>query len=486
MIEGKKGSLFICKPIEDIHDDLENGPRMKQVLGAWGLISLGLGCVIGAGIFVITGQAAASYAGPAIAISFVISAIACALAGLCYAEFAAAIPVSGSAYSYSYATLGEFLAWFIGWDLMLEYLFAASTVAVGWSGYVTSFLKDIGIHIPAALSSAPLAHTAEKGWHLTGALLNFPAAFVVAICSLLLFRGIHESTRVNNLIVVVKLIVLFLLVAFGLAHVNLANWQPFIPPNTGTFGEYGWSGILRGSAVVFFAYVGFDAVSTAAQETKNPQRNMPIGIIGSLVISTLVYIAVALVITGIVPFKLLGVPDPIAVAVNYAPALSWLRPIVKLGAIAGLTSVILVSLMGQTRVFFAMSRDGLLPPLFSHLHAKHHTPHVTTLVTGIVACLIAGLFPIDILGELVSIGTLLAFAIVCGSILVLRKTRPDMPRPFKTPWVPVVPILGMVAAIGQMVFLPLDTWFRLLIWMGLGMVIYFTYSIHHSKVRQRT
>lgn len=477
-------NLFARKSVDVLQAELESGPQMKKVLGPMGLIALGIGGIIGAGIFVLTGQAAAQYAGPSIAISFVISAIACALAGLCYAEFAASIPVSGSAYTYSYASLGEFLAWFIGWDLMLEYLFGAAAVAVGWSGYVTSFLKDMGIHIPHILSSAPIDHTAE-GWVLTGSVLNLPAILIVLLCSVFLIKGIQESSSLNNLVVVIKLAVLVLLIGFGAAYINQANWQPFIPANTGHFGEYGWSGILRGAAVVFFAYIGFDAVSTAAQEAKNPQRDMPIGIIGSLIISTIIYVIVALVITGIVPYKQLNVPDPIAVAINATGnALMWLRPIIKIGAIAGLSSVILVSLLGQTRVFFSMSRDGLLPPAFSKLHPRFQTPHVATYVTGGMTLLVSGLFPISLLGELVSIGTLLAFAIVCASIIILRKTQPDMPRPFKTPWVPLIPILGVLTSLGQMVFLPLDTWLRLLIWMAIGMAVYFGYGIKHSKVQQ--
>jgi APA family basic amino acid/polyamine antiporter len=478
-------NLFARKSVQDLQHELETGPQLKKVLGPVGLIALGIGGIIGAGIFVLTGQAAAQYAGPSIALSFIISAIACALAGLCYAEFAASIPVSGSAYTYSYATLGEFLAWFIGWDLILEYLFGAAAVAVGWSGYVTSFLKDLGLYIPKELASAPLDHTAN-GWVLTGSILNLPAMAIVLLCSLFLIKGIQESSSLNNIVVAIKLVVLLLLIGFGVAYINQANWQPFIPPNTGKFGEYGISGILRGAAVVFFAYIGFDAVSTAAQEAKNPQRDMPIGIIGSLVISTVIYIIVALVITGIVPYKNLNVPDPIAVAINATGnALMWLRPIIKIGAIAGLSSVILVSLLGQTRVFFSMSKDGLLPPMFSALHPRFRTPHVATYVTGGATLLVAGLFPISLLGELVSIGTLLAFAIVCASIIVLRKTQPDMPRPFKTPMVPLIPILGVLASLAQMAFLPLDTWLRLIIWMAIGMAVYFGYGIKHSKVQRK-
>lgn len=513
-------SLFIRKPLEQLQEELESGPKLKKVLGPVNLIALGIGGIIGAGIFVLTGAAAAKYAGPSIAISFIISAIACALAGLCYAEFASSIPVSGSAYTYSYATLGEFLAWFIGWDLMLEYLFGAGTVAVGWSGYVVSFLKDFGFVIPAQFTNAtgtdlvmisqdliakiPDFGGLGMGWHPMStsileamqkaqldpatlqhsmALINAPAMLIVVLCSLFLYKGIKESANMNNIVVGIKLVVLLLLIGFGFSYVNPANWSPFIPQNTGVFGEYGWSGILRGSAVVFFAYIGFDAVSTAAQEARNPQRDMPIGMIGSLVASTILYVLVALVITGIVSYKSLNVPDPIAVAVNFAPGLAWLKVWIKIGAIAGLSSVILVSLLGQTRIFFSMSRDGLLPGLFAKLHPTYQTPHITTGITCVLTALVAGIFPIDLLGELVSIGTLLAFAIVCLSIIVLRKTQPDLPRPFKTPLVPLIPILGALASIGQMFFLPLDTWIRLIVWMAIGFVIYFTYSQKHSKVR---
>ena len=461
----------------------EKEHSLKRTLTATNLTMLGIGGIIGAGIFVLTGQAAAQYAGPAIVLSFIVSAIGCAFAGLCYAEFAAMIPIAGSAYTYSYATIGEFLAWIIGWDLILEYLFGAATVSVGWSGYMTSFLRDIGVHIPAALSQAPFAFDHVAGWTATGAIINLPAVLIVAAVTGLLVVGIKESANFNNVVVMVKIAVIILFIAFGFSYVNSANWTPFIPENTGTFGQFGWSGVIRGAGVIFFAYIGFDAVSTAAQEANNPQRDMPIGILGSLVICTVLYILVSLVLTGIVSYKELLVPDPIAVGVNAAgQGLFWLRPFIKLGAIAGLSSVILVLLLGQPRIFYAMAIDGLLPPVFAKVHAKFRTPHITTMVTGAVAALLGGLFPIGALGEMVSIGTLLAFTIVCVSILVLRKTQPDIPRPFKTPWVTFVSVAGAAICLMQMAFLPWATWLRLIIWMAIGIAIYFAYGRKHSKI----
>lgn len=479
-------AFFAKKSLDDLRHEAteERADGLHRTLNAKSLTALGIGAIIGAGIFVLTGQAAAQYAGPAIALSFILSGIGCAFAGLCYAEFAAMIPIAGSAYTYAYSTLGELLAWIIGWDLILEYLFGASTVAVGWSGYVTSFLKDFGITLPAALSNAPLVHSAKTGIQLSGAIINLPAVFIVALMTALLVVGIRESAKLNTWIVLIKICVIFLFILFGLSHINPQNWTPFIPPNQGGFGHYGWSGILRGSGVIFFAYIGFDAVSTAAQETKNPQRNMPIGILASLAISTLLYITVSLVLTGIVPYPKLGVPDPIAVGVNAVGAsLSWLRPVVKIGAIAGLSSVVLVLLMGQPRIFYTMAKDGLLPPAFAKIHPKYKTPYVTTIITGIFCAIFAGLFPIGILGELVSIGTLLAFAIVCVGVWVLRRTRPNLPRPFKTPMVPLVPILGTLISVVQIFSLPPDTWLRLIIWMAIGFLIYFTYSRKHSRVQ---
>lgn len=500
--------LFLTKPISQLISESQSDHGLRKTLSATNLTTLGIGAVIGAGIFVLTGQAAAQYAGPAIVISFLISGLACLFAGLCYAEFASMIPISGSAYTYAYATMGEFIAWIIGWDLILEYLFAASTVAVGWSGYVVSFLKDFGIIIPAQFTAAwgsVLVQIPDVGWNLLTpqlaqnladsgiavanlphqtAILNLPAMFIVGLITVLLLIGIRESAKFNNLMVVIKVFVILLFIGIGLFFVNKANWHPFIPENTGVMGHYGWSGILRGAGVIFFAYIGFDAVSTAAQEARNPQKDMPTGILGSLGISTVLYIAVALVLTGIVSYTFLNVADPIAVGVNaMGPGLFWLRPIIKIAAIAGLSSVILVMLMGQPRIFFSMAKDGLLPPIFSRIHPRYKTPYVSTIITGLVAIILAGILPIDILGHLVSIGTLLAFAIVCIGVVILRVKRPDIKRAFKTPFVPVVPILGAGICLLQMFSLPLDTWYRLIAWMALGLLIYFTYGIKKSKLR---
>jgi basic amino acid/polyamine antiporter, APA family len=526
-----KNRLFITKPLPQLFSESKEDGGLKRSLTSLNLTTLGIGAIIGAGIFVLTGQAAAQYAGPGIVLSFIISGLACGFAGLCYAEFASMIPIAGSAYTYAYATLGEFLAWIIGWDLILEYLFAASTVAVGWSGYVVSFLKDLNIFIPPQFTGASgtvLVNVPDMGWkplteafantlsasgvqvdslaHVT-CVLNLPAMFIVALLSTLLVIGIRESANFNNVMVITKVSVIILFIAIGFMFVKTVNWHPFIPANkvevtpisqygsfwgwlkaySQEFGKFGISGVLRGAGVIFFAYIGFDAVSTAAQEAKNPQRDMPIGILGSLGISTVLYILVAIVLTGIVSYTTLNVADPVAVGVDaMGKGMFWLRPIVKIAAIAGLSSVILVMLMGQPRIFYSMSKDGLLPPLFSKVHPKFKTPYVSTIITGSVAMIIAGILPISILGELVSIGTLLAFIIVCLSVMVLRKSKPNIERPFKTPWVPMVPILGASICFIQMAALPIDTWLRLIIWMAIGFCIYFFYGVKHSKVRQNT
>lgn len=477
--------LFVKKTLAQLElqaDGQHNS--LRRHLTAMNLVLLGIGCVIGAGIFVLTGTAAAIHAGPSIALSFVISALGCMLAGLCYAEFASMIPVSGSAYTYGYATMGEFMAWIIGWDLILEYLFGSATVAVGWSGYVVSMLGDFGIQLPAAICQSPFYVDAD-GWHTTGAIINFPAVFIIAILTTLLVVGIKESARLNNIIVIIKVSVILLFIAFGISYIDVSNWKPFIPENTGVWGQFGWSGILAGAGVVFFAYIGFDAVSTTSQEAINPKRDMPIGILVSLAVCTVLYIAVSLVMTGMVNYTELNVPAPIAVAIDKAgQGLLWLRPVIKVGAIAGLSSVILVLLLGQSRIFFTMANDGLLWKSFSKTHSKYKTPHVTTIVTGFFAAIFAGIFPISILGHLVSIGTLLAFIIVCVGIIILRKTEPNAPRGFRTPFVPIIPILGAVVCFMVMASLPFDTWIRLMAWMGIGMVIYFTYGVKHSRARK--
>ena len=456
---------------------------LKRALTATNLVLLGIGAIIGAGIFVLTGTAAANYAGPAIVLSFILAGTGCLFAGLCYAEFASMIPIAGSAYTYSYATLGEFIAWIIGWDLVLEYLFGAATVSVGWSGYFVSFMRSIGVTMPMEWTQAPFAYSAAEGLSRTGAVLNIPAIFLIAVLTALLVVGVKESAGFNNIVVAIKVAIIFLVIGFGFSFVNSDNWTPFIPPNTGEFGQYGWSGIVRGAGVIFFAYIGFDAVSTAAQEAKNPQRDMPIGILGSLAFCTVLYILMSLVMTGLVPYTQLNVPDPVYVALAAAgPGLSWLTKLIAIGAMAGLASVVLVMLMGQPRIFYSMARDGLLPSVFGRVHARFQTPYVTTIITGILAAAMAGLFPIGILGELVSIGTLFAFVIVCAGTWVLRVRSPELPRPFKTPLVPAVPILGILICGYLMYGLPGDTWLRLIIWMGIGLVIYFTYSMRHSRL----
>jgi basic amino acid/polyamine antiporter, APA family len=505
------------KSLEELRNEAVSDTGFKKALSAVDLIAIGMGAIIGAGIFVLTGQAAANYAGPAIVFSFLLAGFACGMAGLCYAEFASMIPISGSAYTYSYATLGEFIAWFIGWDLLLEYSLGAAAVAVGWSGYVVSFLDQVGLTIPAQLTGPPgtkLIFLAEEairgagltvpaGWHQLDSyaeilqrsgvslaalpqsetLFNLPALIIVLLLTALLVMGIKESAVFNTSIVAVKLMVIIAVILVGVAYVTPSNWIPFVPPNSGKFGEFGWSGIARGAAVVFFAYIGFDAVSTVAQEARNPQRDMPIGILGSLIVCTILYILVALVITGVVPYTRLNVADPVAVAMD-ATGVRWLAFIVKLGAIAGLTSVILVLLLGQPRILFSMARDGLLPEFFAKIHPRFHTPARTTMLTGAVVAVVASLVPIRILGELVSIGTLAAFAVVCAGVLVLRYQQPNIPRPFRTPWVPFVPLMGMSSCLYLALSLPLESWARFVIWLILGLLVYFFYGAGHSHYQE--
>jgi APA family basic amino acid/polyamine antiporter len=484
--------LLVKKPMDILMREAsaEDEHSLKRSLTALNLTALGIGAIIGAGIFVLTGTAAAIHAGPAIVISFIFAGLGCAFAGLCYAEFASMIPIAGSAYTYGYATLGEFFAWIIGWDLILEYLFAASTVAVGWAGYFSRIMKVVGLPIPESLSNAPYRVEGTHTLIRTGAIVNLPAVLLVLGLTTLLVIGIKESARFNNVIVAVKLGIVLLVIGFGFMFVNSGNWHPFIPPvevvdaATGAT-RFGWPGIFAGAGVIFFAYIGFDAVSTAAQEAKNPQRDLPIGILASLAICTVLYILMALVMTGLAPFKTLNVADPVYVALDAAgPGLAWLKYLTTIGAIAGLASVVLVMLMGQPRIFYAMSRDGLLPEVFSSVHPKFKTPYVSTIITGLVAACVAGAFPIGLLGELVSIGTLLAFVIVCAGILVLRYAQPGLVRPFRTPFVPFVPIGGVLVCGWLMWNLPRDTWLRLIIWMGIGLLIYFAYGRRHSKLQQ--
>ena len=456
----------------------EGMPELRRFLGPWQLTAIGVGGIIGAGIFVITGTAAAQYAGPAIVLSFVFAAIGCLFAGLCYAELAAMIPQSGSAYTYAYAAFGRFAAWIIGWDLVLEYGIGSGAVAVGWSGYLVSFLKGIGISMPEALTQAPVAAVGGT-LALTGAIINLPAVLVVVFLSALLMVGIRESAGANSVMVLVKVGIVCLIILFGLPLINMQNLTPFIPENTGTFGEFGWSGVLRASGVIFFAYIGFDGVSVAAQEARNPQRDLPIGILGSLALCTVLYILMSLTMTGLTPYTTLGVPNPVSVAIGAAPSLGWLLPLVDLAAITGLSSVILVSIYGQTRILYAMSSDGMLP-WFSKVSPKAQTPVNATLISGAFAAFLGGVFPIDILGELVSIGTLLAFVLVCIGVIVLRFTHPNVKRPFRAPLSPLVPLLGVLVCGAMMAGLPGDTWIRLAIWFGIGLVIYALYGVRHA------
>ncbi|HLK41053.1 MAG TPA: amino acid permease [Polyangiaceae bacterium] len=467
---------------------------LKKTLTALNLTALGIGAIIGAGIFVLTGLAAARFAGPAVPLSFLLTGVACSFAALCYAEMAAAVPVAGSAYTYAYATLGELMAWIIGWDLVLEYAMGASTVGVGWSGYFVQLLRDFHMTLPTALTSAPYrwceaadvaSHPAAcptAGLHATGALVNVPAVVIILAMTLVLVVGIQESARVNNVIVVLKVGIVLLFLAVGVRFVSASNWTPFVPPNGGEFGRFGVSGVLRGAGLIFFAYIGFDAVSTAAQEAKNPQRDMPVGIIGSLAVCTVLYMLVSGTLTGLVPYRELDVPHPVGYAVEHVPGMEWMAWMVNLGAVLGLASVVLVMLLGQARVFYSMSRDGLLWDWVARVHPRFRTPWITQILVGAVAAACAGLFPIELLGELVNIGTLLAFVLVCLGIIVLRRTRPDLERPFRTPFVPVVPILGAIMCFGLMLTLPAETWTRLALWMVVGLVIYFAYGRKHSTL----
>jgi basic amino acid/polyamine antiporter, APA family len=475
--------LFAVRPVEAIVAELDAAPALKRVLSASSLTAIGLGSTIGTGIFILTGTVAANHTGPALTLALLIAAIGSALAAICYSEFAAMIPVSGSAYTYAYCTLGESVAWIIGWNLSLEYLMSASAVAVGWSQYVVNLLRDWGIHLPAALTNAPLDKGADSFLVLTGSLINLPAVLITLALGWVLYIGIKESATANNIMVWMKVAVIVVFIIAGISYVDTANWHPYLPPNTGKDGEFGVSGLLRGTAIIFFSYVGFDAASTAARETRNPQRDVPLGILGALVISAVLYIAMSAVMTGMVPYPKLGADAPVAVALDAHPQLSWLGSLVKVGAIAGMTSVILMSMLGQPRIFLAMADDGLLPPSMRKVHPKYRTPHVATMITTVLAAAIAGLFPLNILGELISMGILLAFTGVCIGVLVLRYTRPNLQRPFRVPFAAVTCVVGAVICGGITYFLPRETWLLFLIWSIIGFSIYGLYGYRNSRMR---
>jgi APA family basic amino acid/polyamine antiporter len=471
-------SLFTPKPLEQIVTSSESGPHsLKRVLGPWSLVALGIGAIIGAGLFSLTGIAAAENAGPAIVLSFIIAALGCAFAGMCYSELASMIPVSGSAYTYAQATLGELVAWIIGWSLVLEYALGAATVSVSWSAYVTDLFNSFGVALPTKI---PLGTLAIGGFDLGPVSFNLGAVFIIIAVSLVLMRGITESALVNALIVVVKVSIVLAVIAVGVFFIKPANYVPFVPANTGTFGSFGISGIFRAAGVIFFAYIGFDAVSTASQEARNPQRDIPIGILGSLIVCTLLYIAFAFVLTGMVNYRAMhGDAHPVATAINLTP-FPVLQVLVKVGIIGGFTSVMLVMLLGQSRVFRSMSADRLLPPLFSEIHPVWRTPWRSNLLLMVFVSFFSGFLPITTLGHMTSIGTLLAFVIVCVGVLVLRRTRPELPRPYRTPLVPFVPIAGIIVCLAMMVSLDIATWIRLVVWLVIGFVIYFFYSRRHA------
>jgi len=475
--------LFRRKRVTDLQAEAASDTGLKRALGPFNLVMLGIGAIIGTGIFVLTGTVAAQNAGPAVVISFALAGTAAVFAALCYAEFASVVPVAGSAYTYGYATLGEFFAWIIGWDLVLEYALAGTTVAIGWSGYVVSFLRDIGLDVPAQLSAARGTMVTMADGSQVAAIFNLPAVVIIALVTALLTIGIKESASVNNVIVFIKVAVIILFIALAVGSIDTANWTPFIPENTGTREHFGASGVIAGASVVFFAYIGFDAVSTAAQEAKNPQRDMPIGIIGSLLICTLLYILVSAIATGVVPYQELDVPDPIAKVADVA-GLGWISSLIKLGAIAGLSSVILVQLMGQSRVFYAMSKDGLLPPAVNKIHPKFRTPWITQIVIGVAVMIPAAFLTVTEAAHLVSIGTLLAFAIVSAGVIVLRIREPNLHRPFKVPFIWFTAPMGVLSSVYLMYFLPLVAWERLGIWLALGLAIYFLYGYRHSKLRK--
>ncbi|HEY3939223.1 MAG TPA: amino acid permease [Bryobacteraceae bacterium] len=468
-------TLFATKSIDSLLAEAKGDVGLKRTLTARSLVALGIGAIIGAGIFTLTGVAAATHAGPALIYSFILAAVGCAFAGICYSEFSTMIPIAGSAYTYSYATLGELVAWIIGWALVLEYAVGAATVSVSWAATFDSILTSFGINLPQAIVASPFDPMPGK--------VNLIAVLILCVISGILIRGISESAKFNDFIVILKVVVVIFFIGIGYFFINYRNYHPFLPPNTGEFGTFGWSGVLAGAGQIFFAYIGFDAVSTAAQEARKPERDMPIGIIGSLAICTVLYIAYSLVLTGIVNYKELNVAAPLAVAVDRMKGLPWIAFLMKLGSLCGLTSVMLVMLLGQSRVFYSMSRDRLLPKLFCDVHPRFRTPWKSNLVLLLFVSLGAAFTPIARLGSLTSIGTLFAFVVVCIAVVIMRKKEPNLPRPFKTPLVPYVPILGVLVNVGLMAGLGGITWAAFLFWMALGLVVYFTYSRHTSRVQ---
>jgi APA family basic amino acid/polyamine antiporter len=476
----KKKSL---SSLAELAHGKEGEVKLKRILGPMDLITLGIGAIVGAGLFSITGIAAAENAGPAIVLSFIIAAIGCAFAGICYSELSCMIPVSGSAYTYTYATMGEFTAWLMGWNLILEYAIGAATVSISWSAYIVSLLHDLGIHLPPLLTASPWQSVVlPDGTHAYG-WINLPSLFIVCAISYLLMVGVKESVRINNIIVVIKVGVVLVFIALGYFYIHPENYHPFIPQNTGVFGEFGLSGVVRAAAVVFFAYIGFDAVSTAAQEAKNPQKYLPVGILGSLVICTILYILFALVLTGLVNYQELNVAAPVALAINQTP-FWWIHGLVKIAILSGLTSVILVFLLAQSRIFLTMAKDHMIPPWFSQIHPKYQTPWHSNLILMIFVGLIGGFAPLSIVGHMTSIGTLLAFAMVCASVMILRYTHPEYPRPFRTPLVPLIPILGIAVCLIMMVSLGLENWIRLIVWLLIGIIFYFTYSRKNIRKKE--
>jgi basic amino acid/polyamine antiporter, APA family len=478
-------SLFSLKTIDQVMRESEGENQLRRTLGPFSLIALGVGAVIGAGIFTLTGVAAANFAGPAIVISFVLAAIGCVFAGLCYSEFSTMIPIAGSAYTYAYATMGELIAWIIGWDLVLEYCVGAATVSIGWGQTLVALLHNFGIDLPAKVIASPFQPIKLADGTMVRGIINLPAVFIVVVVSVILIVGIRESAGINTIIVFLKVSVVVTFIAIGWKYISPVNHTPFIPANTGHFGNFGWSGIVSGAGVIFFAYIGFDAVSTAAQEAKNPKRDMPLGIIGSLLVCTVLFILYSYVLTGVVNYKDLNVAAPLSLALLKIP-IPWLSVAMNLAVLAGLTSVMLVMLLGQSRVFYSMSHDGLLPALFSSVHPKFRTPWRCNLVLMLFVGLFAAFAPIAVVGEMTSIGTLFAFVIVCAGILIMRRTQPSIPRPFRTPWVPLVPILGILTNLFLMSGLGWTNWARLIVWLAIGLVIYFSYSRKHSVVQRES